>query len=227
MLRESSVPFLSLSEKQAQELVSEISKGRVPRFPIRRCMKFFARLTEENELTYAREPRDLGTKTITSLDISSRMSEDRRTEAASALAAFEEVFIHDWPFLPGSQSWLEIEVTENRVTVLRAVRLTSLGRENITTTGLVEKIASRVKLGPTTTGSGWTVSFIDIPAVKSREISSESLNDILKMLVEENHDCENGFYMYTQFGKIRITKEMSVEDVNSFPAPAIPVGVIK
>ena len=232
MLRETSVNLLYLSDNQVGPLLDEVSVKKTLCFPIRDCVKFFVRMTASSSFTYAREKSDLGLRVISANEISTRIKDPLiRAKAIESLLAFESLVLESWPFLPGSHSWLELEIDYKHmlIRVLRAVRLSSLGKENIETTDLSNKIATEVNLEASAITSGaWSISFLDQRPVRVGSVEDLTHSAVLKMLLEQNHDCPRGFYMYTSFGKIRVAGVDSTlrEDVKDFKGP-LPVGFVK
>ncbi len=233
MLRESSITISSLAESDIIDVLEEISSSCVSRLSIKKAVKVFCRLTSEGLLTYAREARDLGTLIISKQEISSRMrTGGLRERVADALAAFESSVLSSWPFMPGSHSWLEVEVSteEKKIFVNRAVRLSSLGRENIKSSPksskLMESLArSRLK------DAGWEIVFLSenvVPlscdVIQAYKDTVVDRKEVVSQLLECN-DCPDVFYMYSRSGKIRVVMGGDLEKKPALPIPI--VGVVK
>lgn len=231
MLRESSIHFLELTDDQACYLLEQIKAGKIRKFPIHNCVKFFARITSEETFSYARDKCDLGTKTISAFDITRKLNHTELQEnALSALSAFEEVARDRWPFMPGSNSWLQIEVIrppDMTVIVGRAVRLSPLGNENITTTRLLTKITSEVSSEASYSSGGWCIKFAKPKLVKSAHLNEPDANKILDMLISQNADSPLGFYMLTDLGKIRVIKPVKEYGKKQKYDTPLPIGVMK
>ena len=227
MLRERSVAFRDLSPSDAEEVFKYVSSNSVLKHPIRNCAKFFAKMTEDRVLTYAREKFDLGTDVITAAQITSRLNNVvLSAECFAGLSVFEKVAEDCWPLLPGSNSWIQLEVmTYDPKTVImgRIVRLSSLGHNNITTTRRLDKITTEFNSGPSTQVGDWTVTHANLSEVKTSAV--EDASEILDMLLVENSDCESGFYMYTDFGKIRVVGDSFSS--NKKDSLSVPFGVLK
>ena len=228
MLRENSVALKHLSSKKVEDLLKHLEDNPVLKHPVRNCAKFFARMTSDEVFTYAREKFDLGTKVISASQITSRLSNNVLSEECFAgLTAFEKVAKDCWPLLPGSNSWVQLEVmTYEPKTVImgRIVRLSPIGRNNITTTKRLNKITTEFNSGPSYDIDGWLISRANLSPVKLSSIENDG--NALSMLLNENSDCQSGFYIYTQFGKIRIVNDYSQggDAENSKP---VPVGSLK
>lgn len=232
MLRESSIAFCSLSRQQALHILENLENPFVHLLPVRRAAKVFCRLTSENLFTYAREAYDLGTLVISKEQISSRLEDvSLQQRVLNALSVFESEMLGNWPFMPGSHSWLEIEIStvEKKVFINRAVRLTSLGRENITTVELANKVLkSELKVKKT---REWRLEYlshfvapIEEELLFSYQREEVQLTDISKAMITQNA-CPLGFYMYSDIGKIRVTPGVQVKEKKSLPIPI--VGVMK
>lgn len=230
MLRESSKLFSHLQQDEAVAVLDEIKAGKLRMFPIRECLKFFVRMNAAGEATYARNSRDLGTTVIPATVIVENIKSPKLQEKSrTALELFESVYISRWPFLPGSHSWLELEVDykNNIVRVPRVVRLSALGRDNIETTTLSDRVAShQCESLSGITYSGWRFFFLTQELINFRIIEETDPLSIMDMLIEENRHHTRGFYMYTDFGKIRVTGLGASSHVDECLEP-LPVGVVK
>lgn len=233
MLRESSTSFHKLSHEDSLFVLKEIAVGRTLVLPIRKAVKMFVRLSSEGLFTYAREVYDLGTLIVPKHNIASRLSElSLQAEVISALEFFENGAISEWPFLPGSHSWLEIEIdaNEKKVFVNRAVRLTSLGKENVEKSALSTKVMIS-SLRTTKPSDSWSVVAVpssginvDPAVIKAYEDAELSVNEVANQILKENSHAE-GFYIYSDIGKIRIVASRVSEDKPSSPLPI--VGIMK
>lgn len=230
MLREPSKLLSQLQQDQATAVLNEIRGGKLSLFPIRDCVKFFVRMNDVCELTYARNKKDLGTITIPASEIVEDISTPELQEKSrTALVLFESVYTARWPFLPGSHSWLELEIDykNNILRVPRVVRLSALGRCNIETTTLSDRVASRHR--ESLSGierDGWRFFFLVQEQVGFRMIEEDDPSSIMGMLIEENKHHQLGFYMYTDFGKIRVIERKKQEHQAEYSNP-LPVGVMK
>ena len=241
MLRESSTSLLYLPASDVISTLDRIATYQVTRYPVRKSAKVFCRLSSEGLFTYAREPHDLGTTIIPKLEISSRFRDTAICDQVlSALSAFEIYALEVWPFLPGSHSWLELEITgpvfssslKDTIFVNRPVRLTSLGRENITMSDLSSKISRKGNIF-SSVSQGWniqkldeTVVPLDEPELQAYKDLEISLEEVVDLLLQKN-ECPAGFYMYSNIGKIRVAtgKRPSPPPPNKLPIPI--VGVVK
>ena len=241
MLRESSTSLLYLPTSDVVSILDKVMSCQVTCYPIRKSAKVFCRLSSEGLFTYAREAHDLGTTIIPKLEISSRFRDAGICDRVlSALSAFEIHAQEVWPFLPGSHSWLELEITgsvfssglKDTIFVNRPVRLTSLGRENITMSDLSSRISRK---GNVLSGfsQGWSIQELDetvvpldepeLQAYKNLEIS---LEEVVDLLLQKN-ECPLGFYMHLNIGKIRVAtgKRPIPPPPNKLPIPI--AGVVK
>ena len=241
MLRESSTSLLCLPTSGVISILDKIRSGEVDRYPVRKSAKVFCRLSSEGLFTYAREPYDLGTTIIPKFEISSRFRNATICNAVlSALSAFEARALEDWPFLPGSHSWLELEIAgpafdsdlKDTIFVNRSVRLTSLGRENITMSDLSSKV-SRSENIFSGVFQGWKIQSLNEKVVPLEDLEIQaykdlqiSLEEVIDLLLEKNR-CPSGFYMHSDIGKIRVAagKRLTPPPPSKLPIPI--VGAVK
>ena len=221
MLREKSVSLRDFSEAQLVDVLKFLSENVTYKHPIRDYVKFFVRMTVTGVFSYAREKSDLGTDIIPATEIVTRLRcEKISEECLEGLSAFEAT-VHDvWPLLPGSNSWVQLEVLISQpktVVMGRIVRLSSLGSDNITTTKQLDNITTAFNSGPSIQAGGWTIAHANLSKVKTSAV--EDTNEVLSMLLRENSDCDSGFYMYTDFGKIRVVGLSSPNEKDSLPVP--------
>lgn len=153
MLKEERRYLQDLSREELLALAETLCHESPEVFPVYECVKVFVRLNEAEELTYARHRNDLGTTIVASDDIAARMKDpERRAVVFEALTSFEKAFAEVWPFSPGSNSWLQLEilhptvrckgpVNSPTIVVRKACRLSpSKTTATVTSSPLVERI---------------------------------------------------------------------------------------
>ena len=133
--------------------------------------------------------------------------------------------------MPGSHSWLEIEISTERkdIFVNRAVRLTSLGKDNVTTSKLSTKVLrSELKIS---SREEWCIKSLDRYVTPIDEESlllyqnkDLKLSSIVSEMMSQNA-CPLGFYMYSDIGKIRVSSRVVAKEKQSLSLPV--VGVLK
>ena len=239
MLRENSVKLTSLKPDEVISILKDISAGSVSRYPIKKAVKVFCRRSSEGSFTYARETFDLGTTIISKEDISLRLSHPSLQESVlSALTAFELSLGDDWPFMLGSHSWLEMEIecpslapgSTKSITITRAVRLSSLNRDNIK----MSRLSSRVLEAclSHSTHPEWKIKhsterLLPPPpgALEKYESSEISLPELINFLLEANESLA-GVYIFTNDKNIRVvSSSLEKQDKKNLPIPI--AGVLK
>lgn len=153
MFREKRRKLQSLDFDDLVKVSESLCHDAVEAFPIFECVKVFAKLTSDHQITYARHPYDLGTSYINEAAIASRMKDPTRSEVVlSALTEFSKATKEVWPFAPGSSSWLQLEILHpsirskgpvNRPTIVvrKACRLSSSKvQPAISTSPLLERM---------------------------------------------------------------------------------------
>lgn len=253
MLREPSKLIYRLPRSEIISLLT--SEETYAAHPLYECVKIYVRLKEANTFSYARTKFDLGTNTVSAEDIAKRIDFLYHDEVLVSLTKLEEYIESRWPFLPGSHSWLQLEITspkirfkssenKRRVIIRRAVRLHFLGSSNIETCSNLSKMTSAlVSELPAAIGGGFQLT--DCKAFDLATIHNESIEDyktgnmsldciISKLLFANgviNEATNPGFYIYAKSVKIRIVsqkylaKEQKALQQNPIPLPII--GVMK
>ena len=210
MFKEKRIKLQSLNHNELTRISEILCHESLEVFPVFECIKVFARLTEDHRLTFVRHPSDLGTNYIGSQDIASRMKDSQRSEVVhQALSEFEITAVEAWPFAPGSNSWLQLEilhpsirhrgpVNESAIVIRKACRLSSLNSKSpVSTSPLLERMfQSFIKSCPERTNSFKILArpsfFLKNLAgsgmTESKELLSEGLVD--KSEVAENI-CSN------------------------------------
>lgn len=189
--------YLTLHDLSAEELlaVSEYAchKSAIAT-PIYECVKVFARLADDNTLSYARHHTDLGTDRTTAIDIVQRFrSEDRSSVVLEALTAAESSLVSAWPFAPGSSSWIQLEILDpsirfngpvnsSTIVIRRAVRLSRAKKKMlISSTSLIENMFNRMEQDLPAVAGGFSVLFaprLQLKNLAGSGVISESVSDI-------------------------------------------------
>lgn len=253
MLRE---PSKLIYKLPYNEIISLLTSEEVyVAHSIYECVKVYIRLKDTNTFSYARTKFDLGTNTISAEDIAKRINPLYHDEVLVSLTKLEKYLESRWPFLPGSHSWLQLEITspkirfkssknERKIIIRRAVRLHFLGSNNIETCSNLKKMTSAlVSELPVAIGEGFhlvSCREFDLLPVHSESIEDYragniSLDCIISRLLLANgvvdEAADPGFYIYAKSMKIRVVsqkylaKEQKVLQQNTTPLPII--GIMK
>ena len=147
------VPMLDLIP-----LIEKLCHEEMEAYPIYECVKVYARLRSDNKITYARHRNDLGTSVVTASDIISRFKDEKiGSTVQEALSLVEEKIAPEWPFSPGSNSWIQLEILDNHIKVngpinkptivlRKAVRFSSSKKEvTASSTPLLERMFTRLE----------------------------------------------------------------------------------
>ncbi len=158
MIRQPRTRFHDIPPSDLISVIEALCHNSIEAFPVYECVKVFARVTDDGQLTYARHKSDLGTTVVPAQDIVSRFRNDEvRETTAEALRLIEENLTAIWPFAPGSSSWLQLEILDktirqngpiNRASIVfrKAVRLSSTNEGvKLTSTPLIERMFSQLK----------------------------------------------------------------------------------
>ena len=139
-------------------LIERLCHERMEVYPIYECVKVYARLRSDNKMTYARHRNDLGTSVVAAPDIAARFKDEKISSTVKeALSLVEEKILPEWPFSPGSNSWIQLEILDshikmngpiNKPTVVlrKAVRFSSNKKKvTISSTPLLERMFARLE----------------------------------------------------------------------------------
>lgn len=186
MLRESRQHLQDLNDDELLSLAETLCHGAIEAFPIYECVKVFARLDESGSLTYARHRDDIGSVRVTCEDVASRMKDESRSSVVlNALSAFEKVSVPEWPFAPGSSSWLQLEIlhptlrckgpaNEPTVVVRRACRLrSSVTTAEVVSSPLVDRIFESFRFKCPASAGEYKISFA--PSFRLKNIAGSGL----------------------------------------------------
>lgn len=156
MIRQRRVRIHDIPSFDLMRVVEALCHESVKAFPVYECVKIYARVAANGEMTYARHRNDLGTHVVPAYEIVSRFkNEVIREVTAEALQLVESQLLQLWPFSPGSSSWIQLEILDkdvrvngpiNRPTIVvrKALRLSS-AKDSVETssTPLIERMFSK------------------------------------------------------------------------------------
>ena len=235
MFGERAVSIYELSDLELREMLEDVQAGGAFAHKIEDHVKIFARLNDASEISYARGTSDLGTCSTARWQICERLSPTIQEEVSIALLSFESVMLDRWPFLPGSYSWIEVQVkiASRTLEIKRAVSISSAGRGSMKTSRVQKKVLRESLWGFQECCDGWSTIYhpgqeiVCLPQATldgfvSGQIASSEITD---EFIEIN-SLTNEFYMLTDHEKIVFDKTRSrkVVGVSSSELPPPPIA---
>lgn len=219
MLRESRKRLHDLHPDEIQDLAESLCFGKLSATPVYECVKVYARVNEQGQMTYARHSSDLSTTQVTAVDITNRFTQENiKSTVLEALTLVETHILPEWPYSHGSSSWVQLEILDRNIrqrgpinspaiVFRKAVRLSSSKKLSaISSTPLVERVFSGFsKSLPEIIGR---FAVVYSPKLKLKNLAGTG---ILSESLEQLAECRDSYIVAEKITQHIIRENLGIE----------------
>ena len=230
MLRESRKRLHDLHADEIQRIAESLCFGELVAAPVYECVKVYARVNNQGQMTYARHVSDLGTAHVSATDITNRFTQENiKNTVLEALTLIETHILPEWPYSYGSSSWVQLEILDRNIrqrgpinspaiVFRKAVRLSSSKKlSTISSTPLVERVFSGFSKSLPENLGRFVITYS--PKLKLKNLAGTGiLSENLEQLVE----CKDSYIVAEKIAQRIIRENLGVEP---FLSPGLLINI--